>query len=85
MYHVFWRRTTHLEMDTQARIRGLEYATLPRHFRCHGILLPKGPLSYSERQSQHLKRFFKGKIGKQRAGAKKSRRHIHSTINHQSV
>ncbi|KAK1129844.1 hypothetical protein K0M31_019552, partial [Melipona bicolor] len=55
-----------------------------------------GPLSYPERQSQHLERFFKGKIGKQRAswlaprshvgtfvpikGQSPSTRHIHSTI-----
>ncbi|KOX76059.1 hypothetical protein WN51_12871 [Melipona quadrifasciata] len=57
--HVFWRRTTHLETDTQARF--LEYATLPRNSRCHGILLSKGPLSYPERQSSHLERFFKSK------------------------
>ncbi|KOX72929.1 hypothetical protein WN51_01859 [Melipona quadrifasciata] len=92
-------QTTHFEMDIQARF--LEYATLPRSSRCHGILLSKGPLSYPKRQNQHLERFIKGKIGKQRASwlASKSHvdkfapiksqspstRHIHSTINHRSV
>ncbi|KOX72693.1 hypothetical protein WN51_01258 [Melipona quadrifasciata] len=91
------RRTTHLE----TRARFLENATLPRSSRCRGILLSKGPLSYPERQSQHLERFFKGKIGKQRAswlaprshvdtfapikGQSPGTRHIHSTVNHQSV
>ncbi|KOX70711.1 hypothetical protein WN51_02135 [Melipona quadrifasciata] len=62
-------------------------------------LLSKGPLSCPERRSQHLERFFKGKIDKQRASwlAPKSHvdtfapikdqppntRHIHSIINHQ--
>ncbi|KOX68695.1 hypothetical protein WN51_07407 [Melipona quadrifasciata] len=54
---MFWSRTTHVETDTQARF--LEYAILSRSSRCHGILLSKGPLSYPEKRSPHLERFFK--------------------------